>query len=281
MKYRKLPDEFSKTITQMSNKNLMLSKVNIFLSIWVVMLSFTIMVQILGEVNVESSKKMMPFLYIIFIIIGITIIILEWSRQCKRRISVISFISTFTCIILVDMVSRYITYALHLDSNVALDIPIITFFIVSIAIRNIQKSFSRNQVEAIKYDLLSYLVSERAFELRVFDLRNNNKALTPNISFLKLHDDTTVTIRKSFYLSSENKQYYVFEFPCQSFILSSDEIIEEIHMMKRRYEEGELGEMTDLVLEGTLCQSCGSFIGEGDGYPRQCEECELDVEIEE
>lgn len=234
MTYRKLSDEFSKTITEVSNKNLMLGKVNIFLSIWIIMLLFARVIQILGEVSIGSSQKTIPFLYIIFIIIGVTIIIADWSKHCKRRISTISFLLTLACIIVVDLTSIYITHAFHLDSNVDLDIPIITFFVVSIIIRNIQKSFNHNQVKSVKQDLLRYLVSERAFELRTFDLRNNDKVLMPDISFLKLHDDTVVTIRTSFCLSSKDEKSYVFEFPCQSFTLSSDEFTEEINMNKNR-----------------------------------------------
>lgn len=38
-----------------------------------------------------------------------------------------------------------------------------------------------------------------------------------------------------------------------------------------------MGETTELILEGLLCQSCGSFIvGEMSGYPRDCEDCEGD-----
>ena len=36
-----------------------------------------------------------------------------------------------------------------------------------------------------------------------------------------------------------------------------------------------MGEATEAILEGMLCESCGSFIdGEAPGHPRQCEECE-------
>lgn len=35
-----------------------------------------------------------------------------------------------------------------------------------------------------------------------------------------------------------------------------------------------MGEVIDLVLEGALCESCGCFIGEAVGYPRECEDCE-------
>lgn len=36
-----------------------------------------------------------------------------------------------------------------------------------------------------------------------------------------------------------------------------------------------MGETTEMILDGLLCQVCGSFIeGEEPGYPRNCEDCE-------
>lgn len=36
-----------------------------------------------------------------------------------------------------------------------------------------------------------------------------------------------------------------------------------------------MGEVTELVLEGYLCQDCGGFVSEiGSGYPRSCNDCE-------
>ncbi len=33
--------------------------------------------------------------------------------------------------------------------------------------------------------------------------------------------------------------------------------------------------MTELMLDGVVCESCGSFIdGEATGYSRSCEDCE-------
>lgn len=34
-----------------------------------------------------------------------------------------------------------------------------------------------------------------------------------------------------------------------------------------------MGELTELVLHGDLCQACGQEMGPGEGYPRTCEEC--------
>lgn len=38
-----------------------------------------------------------------------------------------------------------------------------------------------------------------------------------------------------------------------------------------------MGEAAEMILEGILCQSCGGFIdGEETGYPRDCEDCEVE-----
>lgn len=34
-----------------------------------------------------------------------------------------------------------------------------------------------------------------------------------------------------------------------------------------------MGEVAEMILDGTLCQSCGVFIGEGEGFPRECAYC--------
>ncbi len=31
-----------------------------------------------------------------------------------------------------------------------------------------------------------------------------------------------------------------------------------------------MGEIADMMLDGTLCEGCGEFIGEGDGFPQYC-----------
>lgn len=31
-----------------------------------------------------------------------------------------------------------------------------------------------------------------------------------------------------------------------------------------------MGEVADMILDGTLCDQCGVFIGEAVGYPRSC-----------
>jgi len=35
-----------------------------------------------------------------------------------------------------------------------------------------------------------------------------------------------------------------------------------------------MGEAAEMVLEGLLCEGCGSYIdGEAQGYPRSCDDC--------
>ena len=34
-----------------------------------------------------------------------------------------------------------------------------------------------------------------------------------------------------------------------------------------------MGEISDWVLEGGLCQECGEYLGEGDGFPTSCPGC--------
>lgn len=34
-----------------------------------------------------------------------------------------------------------------------------------------------------------------------------------------------------------------------------------------------MGEIADMMLDGTLCEGCGVFIGTGAGYPVRCEDC--------
>jgi len=37
-----------------------------------------------------------------------------------------------------------------------------------------------------------------------------------------------------------------------------------------------MGDKADMMLDGTLCERCGSYIEEGEpeGFPRLCEDCE-------
>lgn len=35
-----------------------------------------------------------------------------------------------------------------------------------------------------------------------------------------------------------------------------------------------MGEITEMMLEGELCELCGVYLGEAVGYPRKCADCE-------
>lgn len=35
-----------------------------------------------------------------------------------------------------------------------------------------------------------------------------------------------------------------------------------------------MGEIAEMMLDGTLCQTCGDFLGDDCGYPRMCPACE-------
>lgn len=35
-----------------------------------------------------------------------------------------------------------------------------------------------------------------------------------------------------------------------------------------------MGEIAEMMLDGTLCQCCGEFLGAEDGYPQSCRACE-------
>lgn len=35
-----------------------------------------------------------------------------------------------------------------------------------------------------------------------------------------------------------------------------------------------MGDIADMMLEGDLCQGCGEYMGEGDGFPVWCASCE-------
>jgi len=34
-----------------------------------------------------------------------------------------------------------------------------------------------------------------------------------------------------------------------------------------------MGEVADMMLDGTLCECCGTYLGKPVGYPRYCENC--------
>jgi len=37
-----------------------------------------------------------------------------------------------------------------------------------------------------------------------------------------------------------------------------------------------MGDIADMMLDGTLCSNCGVYLEDGnpEGYPRQCEDCQ-------
>jgi hypothetical protein len=37
-----------------------------------------------------------------------------------------------------------------------------------------------------------------------------------------------------------------------------------------------MGEIAEMMLDGTLCQVCGEYLGEGDGFPVTCAGCNAD-----
>jgi hypothetical protein len=41
-----------------------------------------------------------------------------------------------------------------------------------------------------------------------------------------------------------------------------------------------MGEMAEYLINGDDCQSCGEYIGKGDGYPRNCKGCEMEEKRE-
>jgi hypothetical protein len=49
---------------------------------------------------------------------------------------------------------------------------------------------------------------------------------------------------------------------------------------KRERRVKEMGEITEMVLDGILCESCGVYIDDGEipGHPRRCKGCEVEEE---
>ena len=37
-----------------------------------------------------------------------------------------------------------------------------------------------------------------------------------------------------------------------------------------------MGEVAEMMLDGTLCEGCGAYIGAAVDYPRKCRQCEKD-----
>lgn len=43
-----------------------------------------------------------------------------------------------------------------------------------------------------------------------------------------------------------------------------------------------MGEIADMMLDGTLCQYCGEFMGgDGDGFPVVCPGCQQECDVDE
>ncbi len=38
-----------------------------------------------------------------------------------------------------------------------------------------------------------------------------------------------------------------------------------------------MGEIAEMMLDGTMCECCGVFIGRPVGYPRYCRECQAEA----
>lgn len=35
-----------------------------------------------------------------------------------------------------------------------------------------------------------------------------------------------------------------------------------------------MGDVAEMMLDGTLCEGCGAYLGAGGGYPRRCQSCQ-------
>ena len=43
-----------------------------------------------------------------------------------------------------------------------------------------------------------------------------------------------------------------------------------------------MGDIADMILEGILCEICGTFLGDPIGHPETCDDCdEIEVDEEE
>jgi hypothetical protein len=40
-----------------------------------------------------------------------------------------------------------------------------------------------------------------------------------------------------------------------------------------------MGEIAEMMLEGILCQGCGEYLGDGDGFPVFCAACAEDNDL--
>lgn len=37
-----------------------------------------------------------------------------------------------------------------------------------------------------------------------------------------------------------------------------------------------MGDIAEMMLNGTLCSGCGEYLGESEGFPKECEDCRGD-----
>ncbi len=40
-----------------------------------------------------------------------------------------------------------------------------------------------------------------------------------------------------------------------------------------------MGDIADMMLDGTICQGCGDHIGDGDGFPVYCGSCDNEMDF--
>ena len=41
-----------------------------------------------------------------------------------------------------------------------------------------------------------------------------------------------------------------------------------------------MGDVADMMLDGTLCEGCGVYLGEAVDYPRRCRQCQKDQRVD-
>lgn len=41
-----------------------------------------------------------------------------------------------------------------------------------------------------------------------------------------------------------------------------------------------MGDVADMMLDGTLCEGCGVYLGEAVDYPRRCKQCQKDQRVD-
>ena len=42
-----------------------------------------------------------------------------------------------------------------------------------------------------------------------------------------------------------------------------------------------MGDVADMMLEGQMCQGCGSILGDGDGFPVYCKSCQKENNVDQ